>query len=238
LGYQDRSDCDQETLLDHDYCTARLPEEVTAAAPQPAKVALTGRVVTMSDSFAVLPRGTIYIDNGSIVAVQPADQPAPSDFVTVPAVETGGTIYPGLIELHNHLSYNALQLWQVPEAFDPAKGSLATWLTVVSRRRAVDQLRKRRGEIDVADVVVPTAARQLADVAQNQITDKVRLCLEGMPEKLRVTFELAYMQGLTHSEISERTGDPLGTTKSRIRLALNWIRKKLDNKCPDGNGHV
>jgi RNA polymerase sigma-70 factor (ECF subfamily) len=131
-----------------------------------------------------------------------------------------------------------LQLWQVPEAFDPAKGSLATWLTVVSRRRAVDQLRKRRGEIDVADVVVPTAARQLADVAQNQITDKVRLCLEGMPEKLRVTFELAYMQGLTHSEISERTGDPLGTTKSRIRLALNWIRKKLDNKCPDGNGHV
>jgi RNA polymerase sigma-70 factor, ECF subfamily len=131
-----------------------------------------------------------------------------------------------------------LQLWQVPEAFDPAKGSLATWLTVVSRRRAVDQLRKRRGEIDVADLVVPTSARQLTDAAQNQITDKVRMCLEGMPEKLRVTFELAYMQGLTHSEISERTGDPLGTTKSRIRLALNWIRKKLDNKCPDGNGHV
>ena len=131
-----------------------------------------------------------------------------------------------------------LRLWQVPNAFDPAKGNLATWLTVVSRRRAVDHLRKLRREIDVADLVVPTAARQLADAAQNQITDKVRMYLEGMPEKLRVTFELAYMQGLTHSEISERTGDPLGTTKSRIRLGLNWIRKKLDNKCEDGNGHV
>jgi RNA polymerase sigma-70 factor, ECF subfamily len=130
-----------------------------------------------------------------------------------------------------------LQLWRVPDAFDPRKGSLAGWLTVVSRRRAIDRLRERRGELDVANVVVAINARQLADAVRNQITDKVRVLLEEMPEELRVPFELAYTQGLTHSEISAQTGDPLGTTKSRIRLALSLIRKKLDCNCTSGNGN-
>jgi RNA polymerase sigma-70 factor (ECF subfamily) len=133
-----------------------------------------------------------------------------------------------------------LQLWRVPEAFDPAKGTLAAWLTVVSRRRAIDRLRQRRGETDVADVVVSIDATQLADAALNQITHRVDALLEDMPQKLRVTFELAYMQGLTHTEISARLGSPLGTIKSRIRQALDFIRKKLDcNRAnTNGNGHV
>jgi RNA polymerase sigma-70 factor, ECF subfamily len=132
-----------------------------------------------------------------------------------------------------------LQLWRVPDAFEPAKGSLGAWLSVVSRRRAIDRLRKRKAEIDIDEVIVPINATQLADAALNQITDKVSALLEDMPQKLRVTFELAYMQGLTHSEISERLGDPLGTTKSRIRLALDFIRKKLgcDRANTNGNGH-
>ena len=133
-----------------------------------------------------------------------------------------------------------LQLWRVPDAFDPAKGSLVTWLTVVSRRRAIDRLRQRKAEIDVDDVIILIHAPQLADAALNQITDKVSVLLEGMPDKVRVSFELAYMQGLTHSEISKRLGDPLGTTKSRIRQALDFLRKKLDcNRANgNGNGHV
>ena len=133
-----------------------------------------------------------------------------------------------------------LQLWRVPGAFDPAKGNLATWLIIVSRRRAIDRLRERKGELDVASVVVPINAEQLAHAARNQITDKVRLVLEDMPEKLRIPFELAFAQGLTHREISEQTGDPLGTTKSRIRMAMNLIRKKLDclRTNANGDGHV
>lgn len=133
-----------------------------------------------------------------------------------------------------------LQLWRVPDAFEPSKGSLATWLTVVSRRRAIDRLRKRKAEIDIDGVIVPTNATQLADAVHNQITDKVGALLEDMPGKLRVTFELAYVQGLTHSEISEQLGNPLGTTKSRIRQALDFIRKKLDCNRADakGNRHV
>jgi hypothetical protein len=107
-----------------------------------AKLSLTGRVVTMSDSFAVIPRGTIYVDEGSIVAVQAADQPAPIDFADSPAIETGGTIYPGLMELHNHLSYNALQLWPVPQKF----GDRSQWLGTPPYQQLVTQPMKVLGE--------------------------------------------------------------------------------------------
>jgi RNA polymerase sigma-70 factor (ECF subfamily) len=117
---------------------------------------------------------------------------------------------------------------------------LAAWLTVVSRRRAIDRLRKRRAETDVADLVVSVEATQLADAALNQISHKVGALLADMPQKLRVAFELSFMQGLTHCEISERLGSPLGTIKSRIRQALDFIRKKLDGNRANtnGNGHV
>jgi RNA polymerase sigma-70 factor (ECF subfamily) len=121
-----------------------------------------------------------------------------------------------------------LQLWRVPDAFDPAKGSLVTWLTIVSRRRAIDRLRQRKAEVDVAGLIIPVRATQLADATLNQMTDKVNALLNDMPEKLRAAFEMAYFQGMTHTEISERMGDPLGTTKSRIRLALNFIRNRLE----------
>jgi len=83
------------------------------------KQALAGRVVTMDDAFTVIPDGIVYIDQSRIVAVQDRAQPAPGGFDGVQVVETGGTLFPGLIELHNHLSYNALPLWApVPKRFE------------------------------------------------------------------------------------------------------------------------
>jgi hypothetical protein len=79
--------------------------------------ALEGKVVTMDDAFRVLEKGTIYIDAGQIVAVQPTNAPAPPGFADAPLIRTGGTIFPGLIELHNHLSYNALPMWEVPRLY-------------------------------------------------------------------------------------------------------------------------
>ena len=82
------------------------------------KVALAGRVVTMDGRFSVKTDAVVYMENGSIVAVQDRTKPAPADFVGVTIVESGGTIFPGLIELHNHLSYNALPPWSpVPKRF-------------------------------------------------------------------------------------------------------------------------
>src|SRR6267154_405224 len=83
------------------------------------KQALAGSVVTMNDAFAVRSDGIVYIDQGCIVAVQDRGQPAPAGFAGVPVVETNGILFPGLIELHNHLSYNALPLWSpVPKKFE------------------------------------------------------------------------------------------------------------------------
>jgi len=81
------------------------------------KQALAGFVVTMDDAFTLVPDGIVYIDQGCFVAVQDRAQPAPAGFNGVHVVETGGILFPGLIELHNHLSYNALPLWSVPKLF-------------------------------------------------------------------------------------------------------------------------
>jgi 5-methylthioadenosine/S-adenosylhomocysteine deaminase len=82
-------------------------------------LALAGRIVTMNDTFAVRADAIVYIEKGVIVGVQDRPQPPPDSFAGVPVVETGGTIFPGLIELHNHLSYNALPLWSpVPKRFE------------------------------------------------------------------------------------------------------------------------
>ena len=76
-----------------------------------------GRVVTMDDAGTVLDDGVVYIESGRIADVRAAADTRPDGFVDAPLVRTGGTIYPGLIELHNHLSYNVIPLWDVPATF-------------------------------------------------------------------------------------------------------------------------
>jgi 5-methylthioadenosine/S-adenosylhomocysteine deaminase len=82
-----------------------------------APLALAGRVVTMDASHRTLD-GVVYCRSGDIVDVRPNGDPAPDGFEQVAVVQTGGSIYPGLIELHNHLAYDALPLWQVPQRYD------------------------------------------------------------------------------------------------------------------------
>jgi 5-methylthioadenosine/S-adenosylhomocysteine deaminase len=81
------------------------------------RLALAGRVATMDDAFTVKDDAVVYVDKGRIVAVQAAQQAPPAGFEQTPVVDTDGTLFPGLIELHNHLSYNALPLWLVPKRF-------------------------------------------------------------------------------------------------------------------------
>jgi 5-methylthioadenosine/S-adenosylhomocysteine deaminase len=82
------------------------------------KLALGGRVVAMDDDFQVLPDAVLYIAKGRIVAAQPRIQPPPPGFEATPVTPTDGTLFPGFIELHNHLAYNALPLWSpVPRLY-------------------------------------------------------------------------------------------------------------------------
>ncbi|MBI4001920.1 MAG: amidohydrolase family protein [Nitrospira defluvii] len=81
------------------------------------KLALHGRLVIMDDAFTVIPEGVVYVERGTILAVTEAGTARPVGFESVPIVNSRGTIFPGLIELHNHLAYNALRLWDVPKRF-------------------------------------------------------------------------------------------------------------------------
>src|SRR5215813_12453381 len=81
------------------------------------KLAMRGRVVCMDSTFSVFDDAAVYIEKGAIAAIVPKGAAAPSGFENVEVVPTRGTILPGLIELHNHLSYNGLRLWDVPRKY-------------------------------------------------------------------------------------------------------------------------
>ncbi|MFC0772971.1 amidohydrolase family protein [Terrimonas alba] len=79
--------------------------------------ALRGRIVTMNNRRTVIDDGIVYIDKGNIIAVKKSTARPPAGFRHIDPINTEGIIYPGLIELHNHLSYNILRLWQVPKQY-------------------------------------------------------------------------------------------------------------------------
>src|SRR3546814_8619769 len=83
-----------------------------------ALLALRGRVVTMDDDDTVIDHGIVYIRGTHIAAVADEDDPPPAGFEGVRPRKVGGSIYPGLIDLHNHLSYDALPMWQVPDRYE------------------------------------------------------------------------------------------------------------------------
>ena len=78
---------------------------------------LEGRIVTMDAQSKVIEKGRCYVKDSTLLAVQDSAAPAPAGFSKAPKLATLGTIYPGLIELHNHLAYNALRLWNVPKKY-------------------------------------------------------------------------------------------------------------------------
>jgi len=118
-----------------------------------------------------------------------------------------------------------LQLWRNPEVFDSSRGNMAAWLAVIARNRAIDSLRKRHQEADIADVVVSVEPDLARDTERTRAMEKIRGVLGEMPAAQRSALEMAYFEGLTHTEIAARTGEPLGTVKTRIRAGLLSLRK-------------
>jgi RNA polymerase sigma-70 factor, ECF subfamily len=118
-----------------------------------------------------------------------------------------------------------IQLWRNPARFNSQRGNIGPWLAVIARNRAIDVLRKRRPEDDIADVVVSVTPDIAGDAERNQAMEKVRGALTAMPASQRSALEMAYFEGLSHTEIATRTGEPLGTVKTRIRSGLLALRK-------------
>jgi RNA polymerase sigma-70 factor (ECF subfamily) len=120
-----------------------------------------------------------------------------------------------------------MQLWRNPGAFDASRGNMAAWLAVIARHRAIDALRRRKPENDIADIVVSVEPDLASDAERSRTMDKVRGALDTMSNDQRSALEMAYFEGLTHAEIAEKTGEPLGTIKTRIRAGLICLRKVL-----------
>ena len=129
-----------------------------------------------------------------------------------------------------------LRLWRKPESYAATRGKFATWLTSVSRNRAVDEVRSRNRryrhetaspeeqerEFPGPDTDDPAMSAELAD--QRRL---ILVALQGLPVDQRKTIELAYFGGLTQQEIAERLHQPLGTVKTRIRLGMQKLRAAL-----------
>ena len=118
-----------------------------------------------------------------------------------------------------------MQIWRNPDSFTAARGSLGGWLAVVSRNRSIDTLRRKRPTDSVDDVILASPYNLANEAERNSLMERARSVIVKLPSEQRKTLEMAFFDGLTHSEIAEMTGDPLGTVKTRIRSALLTLRK-------------
>jgi RNA polymerase sigma-70 factor (ECF subfamily) len=121
-----------------------------------------------------------------------------------------------------------MQIWRSPDLFDASRGSLPGWLAVITRNRSIDSLRKRRPETNIADVVVCVEPDLVRGADWGRTLEKIRGALGSMPPPQRSALEMAFFEGLSHNEIAEKTGEPLGTIKTRIRAGLLTLRKAFN----------
>jgi len=123
-----------------------------------------------------------------------------------------------------------LQVWRQADRFNADHGSLSNWLFTIARSRAIDRVRaagaaKRTHAEDVTPVSAPHQPEDIADIAERR--QLVRQAMAALPAAQRAALELAYYEGLSHSQIAARLGEPLGTIKTRIRQAMQMMRRTL-----------
>ena len=123
-------------------------------------------------------------------------------------------------------------IWQKIDRFDPARGSLRSWIVTIVRNRAIDRLRGTRPSIEIGEADERSLLRSgpnptWDDVLAQLGAEQLRTALDGLPAEQRQAIELAYFGGRTYREIATLTGVPLGTANGRLRLALARLRELL-----------
>ena len=119
-------------------------------------------------------------------------------------------------------------LWQKAHLFDPTRATVSTWVFTIARNRKIDALRRQRRPEPEELTWGPEAEPAQEDaLALRQDSAALAEALAGLPDKQRELIERAYFGDLSHSEIAAETGLPLGTIKSRIRLALDRLRHTM-----------
>lgn len=124
-----------------------------------------------------------------------------------------------------------LNVWRKAGQYDRRQASVSTWIFRIARNRRIDSLRRtNKPELDAEDPMLQPAEIEQPDITVNraQLEVKVREVIETLPEDQLVLLKAAFYEGLSHSEIAKTYGLPLGTVKSRIRLAFMRLRGSLE----------
>ena len=131
-----------------------------------------------------------------------------------------------------------VQVWQRIDQHDPSRGPLTPWVLSIARNRSLDVLRRRgrwRRKVALVEAEAevegdePAAPGEVAEASVPgwPVHRAVHQALTTLPDEQRRVVLLAYFEGLSHSEIAQRTGDPLGTVKTRLRLAQQKLEESL-----------
>jgi RNA polymerase sigma-70 factor (ECF subfamily) len=139
-------------------------------------------------------------------------------------------------EAEEVLSDTFVQVWHNAQTYDPARGPFVPWVLTIARNRALDSVRRRRrwwrkaetwSQAMGDDGIVAAPAPHEASVPGWPLHQAVHKALASLPDEQRRVVALAYFEGLPHSEIARRTGQPLGTVKTRLRLAHAKLSESL-----------
>jgi len=126
-----------------------------------------------------------------------------------------------------------ITLWHKAEKFDPEKAKLSTWLFRIARNKYIDQVRKQKyPELNVDDHVATMVAPEKTDqkLEKKQTSTLIQSAMEKLSVEQKVVIDLSFFKELSHSQIAQETGLPLGTVKTRIRTAFKALRVELGDK--------
>lgn len=124
-------------------------------------------------------------------------------------------------------------VWRKASLFDRAQASVSTWIFRIARNRRIDLFRRaRKPELDPSEPMILPAAAEAPDarVESHEIETRVRLAMRGLPAEQLELLKLAFYEGLSHRDIADRLDVPLGTVKSRIRLAFLKLKGRLGDE--------
>lgn len=131
------------------------------------------------------------------------------------------------------LQETMVNVWRKAAQFDPGKASASTWIFAIARNMRIDMLRKTsRPEPDMNDPALVPDAEPLAheQISREQEAARLRKAFGGLPEDQQQVLRLVFMEEKTHAQVADEIGIPLGTVKSRIRLALKRIRSEIGER--------
>lgn len=132
------------------------------------------------------------------------------------------------------------RVWERADSYDPAQASFSTWLTSIARNRAIDIVRRRSARPAISDLDWSDVSASLTaggptpeeSTSRSLRRERIRAAVEELPDNQRQALILAFFGGYTHREIAEKLDEPLGTVKTRIRLAMLKLKEVLTEDRP------